>query len=220
MPIEAVIFDMDGVLLDSEPFWQDAEIAAFGAVGLRLAREDCRQTMGLRIDEVVAHWQRKRPDVSIEARPMEAAVLAGVADRIRAEGAALPGALGAIEAARARVEKVGLCTSSPTPIIEAVFEALDLRGAFDAVTSAEREPYGKPHPGVYLTAAAALGVAPTACLAIEDSLNGVLAAKAARMRCLAVPDPAFRGDPRFAIADLTLDALTALDEAAWARLLG
>jgi sugar-phosphatase len=73
--------------------------------------------------------------------------------------------------------------------------------------SAEHEPYGKPHPGVYIAAARALGVSPGDCLAIEDSANGLLAAKAARMRCIVVPEPAVRHDRRFCIADAVLDSL-------------
>lgn len=83
------------------------------------------------------------------------------------------------------------------------------------VHSAEAEPYGKPHPAVYLSTAARLGVAPARCLALEDSLNGLIAAKAARMRCVAVPE---RPDPRFALADLVLPGLAHLEERAWERL--
>lgn len=218
--IRAVIFDMDGVLLDSEPFWQDAEMDAFADAGVELTRAQTRETMGMRVDEVIAYWQQRRPEWGLDAEPLQAAILDGVCARIRDRGTPLPGALGAIRAARARAEHVALCTSSPSPVIEAVLGTLGLRDAFDAVVSAEAEPYGKPHPGVYLTTAARIGVAPPACLAIEDSVNGALAAKAARMRCLAVPDRAVRDDPRYAIADVTLDALTELDDALWAELLG
>ncbi|HEX5500151.1 MAG TPA: HAD-IA family hydrolase, partial [Thermomicrobiales bacterium] len=79
---------------------------------------------------------------------------------------------------------------------------------FQVVQSAEHEPYGKPHPGVYIEAARRLGLPPTQCLAFEDSPNGVIAAKAARMACIAVPDPALVGDRRFGAADLILPSLS------------
>jgi sugar-phosphatase len=97
-------------------------------------------------------------------------------------------------------------------IIEAVLDRLELRSAFGVVSSAQAEPYGKPHPGIFLTTAMALGVPATACIVLEDSLTGVLAAKAARMTCIAVPDVYPDHDPRLSIADRivgSLDAVTA-----------
>ena len=93
-------------------------------------------------------------------------------------------------------------------IIAAVLETLGIGGYFRVAQSAEHEPFGKPHPGVYIEAARALGVEPLQCLAFEDSPNGVIAAKAARMTCVAVPDPALAADRRFGAADLVLGSLT------------
>src|SRR5262249_29403654 len=106
---------------------------------------------------------------------------------------------------------VALASSSPHAVIAAALERLDLGARFACVCSAEDEPYGKPHPGVYLTAAATLGIAPALCCAIEDSPNGVLAAKAAHMTCIAIPDPAYGDDPRIMMADRVVRALTDLD---------
>ena len=117
-----------------------------------------------------------------------------------------------------RAPAVALASSSAYRLIGAVTERLGLAGEFEVAYSAEEEEYGKPHPGVYLTTARRLGVAPTQCLAIEDSFNGVLAAKAARMRCVAIPEPAQRRDPRFGIADLVLDSLAGVDMGMWQRL--
>ncbi|HEV2862122.1 MAG TPA: HAD-IA family hydrolase, partial [Pyrinomonadaceae bacterium] len=100
----------------------------------------------------------------------------------------------------------------------AVTERLGLAGEFEVAYSAEEEEYGKPHPGVYLTTARRLGVSPAECLAVEDSFNGVLAAKAARMKCVAVPEPAPKADPRFCIADAVLDTLEDLNEEVWQQL--
>ena len=114
--------------------------------------------------------------------------------------------------------KVALASSSAYRVIRAVVERLGLADAFDLIYSAEEEEYGKPHPGVYLTTAHRLGVAPTRCLAVEDSLNGVLAAKAARMKCVAIPEAEARHDPRFAIADTVLDSLNGFDAVTWKEL--
>ncbi len=216
--IRAVIFDMDGVLIDSEPFWQESEIEAFGRAGLALTREMCLQTMGLRVDEVVEHWRRRRDFDRTPAGALEDSIIGGVVERILSKGEAKEGAAEALEFFRGRGVRVALASSSAYRLIRAVTGRLGLADSFDCVYSAEDEEYGKPHPGVYLTTARRLGVAPTECLAIEDSFNGVLAAKAARLSCVAVPEPAQRRDPRFSIADLVLDSLAGVDMRMWQRL--
>ncbi|MBV8858033.1 MAG: hexitol phosphatase HxpB [Acidobacteria bacterium] len=216
--IEAVIFDMDGVLIDSEPFWQESEIEAFGRTGLRLTREMCMQTMGLRVDEVVEYWHRRHGWEGFAAGELEEAIVGGVERRILEKGEAMGGVEYALDFFRGRGVKVALASSSAYRLIRAVTERFRLADRFDCVYSAEEEEYGKPHPGVYLTTARRLGVKPSACLAIEDSFNGVLAAKAARMKCIAVPEEGARRDPRFAIADVVLGSLTEIDEEVWRRL--
>lgn len=213
--IKAVIFDMDGVLIDSEPYWRESEIAVFARVGLHLTDTMCRETMGLRIDEAVAYWHKRHPWKGETPDEVVEAVVNGLIDLVRLRGELMPGAKDSIAFFRSRGVKLALASSSAYRIIRAIVEQLGLADAFDCVHSAEEEQYGKPHPAVYLTTAAKLGVEPTECLAVEDSLNGVLAAKAARMKCLAVPERTERRDPRFAIADHVLDSLTDVDEALW-----
>lgn len=106
-------------------------------------------------------------------------------------------------------------------LIEAGLQRLGLdNGVFEVVCSAEKEQFGKPHPGVYLTAASKLGIEPVKCVAIEDSLNGVIAAKAARMRCIAVPEVGMNAGKRnkFSFADAVLDSLVQLDDTVWSSL--
>jgi HAD superfamily hydrolase (TIGR01509 family) len=210
--IQGVIFDLDGLLIDSEPLWRVAEIELFAAVGVALDDDLCRTTMGLRVDEVVAHWHGLQPWESPAPSVLEAAIIDRVAQLLGTEGKALPGAADLVGRCRRRGLALGLASSSHRRLIDVALDRLGLTGAFDAVHSAEHEPFGKPHPGIYLTTAAALGVVPTACLAIEDSLNGVLAAKAARMRCLAVPDAWPDHDPRLILADHVVGSLTAVDD--------
>lgn len=216
--LSAVIFDMDGVLIDSEPFWQESEIEVFGRAGLALTREMCMQTMGLRVDEVVKYWRRIRTFDDAPAGALEEAIVGGVVERILSKGEAKEGAAHALDFFKTRGLRIALASSSAYRLIGAVTGRLGIAGEFEVVYSAEDEEYGKPHPGVYLTTARRLGVAPVECLAIEDSFNGVLAAKAARMKCVAVPEPMQRREPRFCIADAVLDSLADVSEEVWQSL--
>jgi len=220
VPAEAVIFDMDGVLLDSEPYWQDAEIEVFGRLGLHLTREDCRRTMGMRVDQVVALRHAQHPWAGPSLPEVEEAIVGRVVELVRERGEALPGVVGALDFFEGRRLRLALASSSSYVLIQAVLDRLGLGGRFEVVYSAEEEPCGKPDPGVYLTTAAKLGVDPGRCVAIEDSLAGVRAAKAAGMRCVAVPDRAVAGDPGYREADLVLGSLLELDPGTWAALAG
>jgi sugar-phosphatase len=205
--IEAVIFDMDGLLIDSEPLWRVAETRAMNAIGVPMVEEDGFLTMGLRTDEVVEFWYARYPWKEPSKREVEGAITGNVIALIQERGEALPGAVEAVRATRAAGYRVGLASSSSMDIIEAVLERISLRADFDVLQSAEHEPYGKPHPAVYIECARRLGVAPDRCLALEDSPAGVLAAKAARMTCIAIPPPELREDNRYCIADRQLPSL-------------
>ena len=211
-PLKAIIFDMDGLLIDSEPFWQEAQINVFPRVGITLTREDCIQTMGIRIDEIVAFrfsqkpWSTaKMPNPGLDQ--VTNWILDEVINLVGVKGKPLPGAVEAVKSARAKGFKIGLASSSPMRLIVATLAKLGLNGAFDVIHSAEIEAYGKPHPAVYLTTAQKLGIKPGECMAIEDSFTGLLAAKSALMRCMVVPAPESWEDPRLVIADLKVKSL-------------
>ena len=216
--IEAVIFDMDGLLIDSEPLWQEAEILIFKRVNLMLTLEQCLQTQGLRIDEVVDYWYQKYPWTNFSKLEIEELIVAKVIELISQKGTALAGVDKAISFAKQKQVKIALASSSTSIIIQAALQRLNLNNAFTQIYSAESEILGKPHPGVYLTTASKLNVAPQRCLAIEDSLNGVLAAKAAQMKCIAIPEPSQRENPKFAIADVILNSLEEFDNRVWNNL--
>jgi len=218
--IDAVIFDMDGVLVDSEPLWKRAMIEVWATIGLDISVEDCRATQGLRIDEVVDVWYEREPWTQRSPAEVVQATVARVVELIHEEGELLPGVVDALELFATRSVPMAVASSSDLVLIDAVVHAFDLGGVFSALVSAEHEDFGKPHPAVYLTAANEVEADPSRCLAIEDSLNGIVAAKAARMHVLAVPDPAFRGDARLALADAMIDSLTELTPALWDRLNG
>lgn len=218
MTIKAVIYDMDGVLIDSEPLWRKAEVEVFAAYGIALTEDMCFRCMGLRIDEVVAFWF-KEFNVGMErAAQAETDLLNRVIDLASTEGQALPGVDSSLAFFKSKGLRIALASSSPTRLIEAVLSRLGIRDQFEVVHSAEHEPFGKPHPAVYLSAAQKLGVPPTDCLAIEDSVNGVIAAKAARMKAIAIPEHALRADKRYAITDTQLLSLNDVGEPLWASL--
>jgi mannitol-1-/sugar-/sorbitol-6-/2-deoxyglucose-6-phosphatase len=213
--IKAVIFDLDGLLIDSEPFWQQAEVLIFQQVNLDLTPEMCLQTKGLRIDEVVDYWYQKYPWTNIAKKEVEELIVAKVIELIQLKGEPLPGVDRAISFVVQKQVKIALASSSALPIIHAALKKLNLTNIFTEIYSAESELFGKPHPGVYLTTASKLNVVPQECLALEDSLNGVLAAKAAQMKCIAIPEPLQYHNPQFAIANVKLQSLLQFDEQLW-----
>ena len=213
--IEAVIFDMDGLLINSEPLWQEAEILVFEQVNIVLTSELCQQTQGLRIDEVVNYWYQRYPWTNLTKLKVEELIVNKVIELIHSKGEGLPGVEQAIAFVKSKDVKIALASSSAMTIIKAALQTLGLTEIFTEVYSAESEVLGKPHPGVYLTTASKLGIAPQSCLALEDSLNGVLAAKAAQMKCIAIPEAIQQDNPKFAIANRVLQSLEELNDLVW-----
>jgi HAD superfamily hydrolase (TIGR01509 family) len=207
-----VIFDLDGLLIDSEPFWRQAEIEVFGSVGLHLSETDTRQTMGLRIDDAVRHWWDRHPWPGMTPVEVERAVTERVAELIISEGEPMPGALEAVDLCARLSLPVAVCSGSYAVVIVAALRRLGIESAVTVWHSAEWEPLGKPHPGSYLSTAAKLGIDPTLCLAVEDSFNGAIAAKAARMRVVAVPEKSAAGSARWGFCEAVLDSLHGFDE--------
>jgi HAD superfamily hydrolase (TIGR01509 family) len=214
-PIDAVVFDMDGVLLDSEPIWRAVEREIFAGLGIQVTDDDLRETMGVRIADVVERWHRRHPWTEPSTAEVADAVVEGVARRIEETGTLHPGVREAIERIERAEVRLALASSSPMRLIRAVLAMGDLEGRFEVVVTGEDEERGKPDPDVYLSAARALGVAPERCLAVEDSINGVRAAKAAEMVCVAIPAP--DNDADFGEADLVLGSLDELDDRIWER---
>lgn len=138
---------------------------------------------------------------------------ARVAELIAAAGQPMPGALDAVALCVRLSLPVAICSGSYAVVIAAALHRLGLESEVTLWHSAEWEPLGKPHPGSYLSTAAKLGVDPTACLAVEDSFNGAISAKAARMRVVAVPEQSASGSARWGFCDAVLDSLEVFDEA-------
>ncbi len=217
-PVAAVILDMDGLLIDTEPAWRAAEVSVFAAFGVHLSAAELLATTGQAIGEVVAAWRQRQPSHSGEIDHLSDSEIADritdlVVAWVTAEGQPMTGVTAAIAMFRRHRLGLAIASSSPMRLIDAVCERLGL-AEIDVRCSAFDEANGKPAPDVYLTAARKLGASPVRCLAVEDSPAGVLAAKAAGMRCLAVPDPLLAADPRYREADLVLSSLDRLDDQA------
>jgi len=232
LPVDAVILDLDGLLIDTEPVWRAAESAVFAGLGISLSEADLLDSIGQPMDVVIRAWRKRQPPDGGRSAELTGAELTGaevtdaeVADRITdhviahimTEGQPMPG----VTAAIARFERyrlpMAIASSSPPRLINAVCDRFGL-ASIQVRCSGLDEVQAKPAPAVYLTAARRLGVAPASCLALEDSPPGVAAAKAAGMRCLAVPDPLLAADPQYREADLVIGSLTELNDTALRRL--
>ncbi|MFG6655576.1 hexitol phosphatase HxpB [Scandinavium sp. M-37] len=209
--IVAAIFDMDGLLIDSEPLWDRAELDVVAGLGVDISRRnELPDTLGLRIDMVVKLWFAQQPWNGPSREEVTARIISRAITLVEEQRPLLPGVREAIALCKSQGLKVGLASASPLHMLEKVLDMFDLRDRFDALASAEKLQYSKPHPQVYLDCAAKLGVSPLACVALEDSVNGMIASKAARMRSIVVPEHANFADPRYVLANVKLSSLEQL----------
>lgn len=217
-PFGAAIFDMDGLLVDSEPLWHEAEVEILGALGVPIARSDTRHTKGMFVREVTRYWHERFAWTGPSTDVVATEIVNRVIELVDERGTMLPGVAKAVDLCRDHGLALGVASSSEHRLISFVLERFGLAPLFAVAHSAEDEPYGKPHPAVFLTTAKRLGTAPDRCVVWEDAPAGVLAAKAARMTCVAVPAAEERGHPALGIADAVLGSLEEADDALWRRL--
>ena len=183
---DAVLFDLDGVLLDSEQRWNEVKEALVREAGGAWRDDAARTMMGMSSPEWSAYL-RDDLSVPLTAEEINASVVRRMQDSYAAGLPLLPGAVETVRALAARWP-LGLASSSNREIIDVFLDAAGVRDAFGATVSSEEVARGKPAPDVYLEAARRLGVAPERCVAIEDSANGLRAAAAAGMPVIAVPN--------------------------------
>jgi HAD superfamily hydrolase (TIGR01509 family) len=207
--IEAVVFDLDGVLVDSEPVWEEVRRQLVAEHGGHWAPDAQRRLMGMSTPE----WARYlSQDLGAGLSPDQVAelVIDRMADRYRERLPLLPDAREAVRRLAGRWP-LGLASSAPSRLIDTVLAASGLRSSFAVVMSTEQVPHGKPAPDIYLSVAAELGFRPPACAAVEDSSNGLRSAAAAGLQVIAVPQPEYPPDPdALAAARLVLTSLTGL----------
>ena len=204
---DAVIFDMDGVLIDSEPLWKIAMEEVFHALGSTLKKEDFQKTVGLRIDEVVHFWNHHENWGISNESEIEEAIIVKMIELISKNAQPLGGVIETLSFLKYKELKIGLATSSSSRLIKVVLAELNIARFFDFVHSAENEAYGKPHPAVYIKVAEVLNVSPTKCLVIEDSFNGVIAGLAAKMKVVCIPEKTHFPNQRLAVADFHFETM-------------
>jgi beta-phosphoglucomutase-like phosphatase (HAD superfamily) len=210
--MKAVIYDMDGILIDSEPLWQLAQIETFVELGFDFTHAMCEQTVGWRVDEVIHFWTQHFKYTLHTNEYIVGVLLDKLKILIARDGKAMQGVYESLAFFAQKNIPCAVATSSPIAIMNQVIETLQLQQYFKYLCSAQHESHGKPHPAVFLTAAAHLQVEPTKCLVIEDSFNGLLAAKSARMKCITIPELHNRTNPKFCIADRQLNSLLEINE--------
>ena len=210
--MDTLIMDMDGVLIDSEPLWEMAGKSALSKYGIQLTTEDYYNTTGLRTQEWLEHWYMAFRVENANLTEDEALIVEEVVKLVQERGEIMPG----VEAFLSRIKemgiKIGLATSSPLLLAEVVVEKLNLEQYFEKLTSAAPLDYGKPHPQVYLECAAQMGSDAVHCACVEDSINGMIAAKAAKMKCMVVPLAGMEDRKEWGIADFFASSLHEVPE--------
>ena len=215
--IEAVVFDLDGVLIDSEPVWERVRRALVAERGGHWAPDAQRKLMGMSTPE----WARYLSDdlrVGLPPEQVAREVIDRMAARYRQHVPLMAGAADAVHRMAARWP-LAVASSAPATLIETVLQSAGLRSCFKVVMSTEQVPHGKPAPDIYLAVVARLGCSPPDCAAVEDSSNGLRSASAAGLRVVAIPRPQYPPDPDAlaatslvlpSLAELTPDAVSAL----------
>ena len=207
MQLNTVIFDMDGLLIDSEPCWQQAGMETLREFNVTLSPIQYHHTTGLRTPEWLDYWFGYFGLDKNLIPAATAALHANVFEKIRTMAEPLPGIHQVLDFFKGKNFRIGLATSSPLSLAKIVTDKLNIGNFFDVVSSAGDLPFGKPHPQVYMNCAAELSSSPLECLAFEDSFNGLIAAKAARMKCVAIPVSDQYTLSKWGAADLKLNSL-------------
>lgn len=206
--IKAVIFDMDGVIIDSEPLWRKAMVLSFTEIGIPFTENDCRITTGMRFNEVAKYWFNKFNVTNVSVADFNNLVIDRMCALIKTDGKLMPGVARLLESLKQQKILIAIGTSSSNLLMKTVITELKIESYFNTLCSAEFLEFGKPHPEVFINCAKNLNVNSSECLVIEDSINGLIAAKAAQMKVLVVPDTENWSNPKFVLADYKIKSLS------------
>lgn len=204
--IEAIIFDMDGLLVDSEPVWDKARKGMAEEAGKDWNKDDHQVVMGVSTQAWV-DYMIKRLELTLSPQEVQDQIIARMIQLYQAGIPYFPGAVEAVQTA-AQHYPTALASGSHSALIEVVAADAAMRGQFQVILSADEVGAGKPAPDVYLETAKRLGVKPGNCVCLEDSGNGIVAGHRAGMKVIAVPDPRFPPAPeKLNLADVILQSL-------------
>lgn len=198
---------MDGLLLDTEPLWTKSMQRISEKHKIPVEPHQFKETTGLKIHEVVAYWAIKYPWQGSSVQEVAEEVIDDIIKLSKQEGRVMPGVISLLNKLQKMNFKLGVATSSPIRMLQELIHYFELQSYFIELSSADTVGLGKPHPAVFLHCAAQMGSNPLSCVVFEDSVNGVIAGKAARMKVIAVPDTLHFEDKRFGIADLKFKSL-------------
>lgn len=206
--INAAIFDLDGVIINSEPLWKEAEKKIFKKIGIDLTTEMCKQTTGLDCLDTVRHWYNYKPWKNKAHEEIRDEIYSEVLKLIKVKGRAVEDAERVLDICKENGITAAVASSSPVELIKATLETLKLTDQFSVIHSSENEEFGKPHPAVYISTAFSLNTIPDKCVAFEDSFYGALAAKSARMKVVAILNDEDYANSKFDFVDLKLNSFS------------
>tara|TARA_R110002050_G_scaffold9680_14_gene34224 strand:- start:2539 stop:3264 length:726 start_codon:yes stop_codon:yes gene_type:complete len=206
--MQAVIFDMDGTLINSEPMWKEAEKQVFSSVGVEVTKALSSKTASMTTREVTQFWYDLFPWSGKSLEQVESEVVDHVAKLISIKGTPMEGVKDVLDFFHEKKFKIGLSTNAPSRLIPIVLEKLDIAHYFHAISSSEDEINGKPDPAVYLSTAKKLKVEPSKCIAFEDSISGVISAIKANMITIVVPPALEFSDKKYEMSYIKLRRLS------------
>ena len=210
--LKAAIFDMDGLLINSDSFWEESIREIVADFNIDLTNDLYKKFSGFRIDEAIQFLFNYKPWNTVSVKEVRNNVVEMVNRKINLEGDAMPGVQYILEFFKSRNIKIGLASSSPSSMINNVLTKLEIGPYFEIISSGENEQYGKPHPAIYLNTLKKFGINYFEAIVFEDSMNGIIAAKAAKIPTVAVPEEEQFLQGKFDVADLKIHSLLEFNE--------